>query len=110
MILEKIFHNLINNFQYILKDNESKEKQNNKQNNKVNHKGCNIVQNYQILENNTPDNLQNLSYGIYPENFNYNNLRLNYKIIIQVQFFIHYVQMNYHILFLIWLNQIWNFP
>lgn len=75
MTLEKIFCDFINNFQYILKDNKSNEKQNNK----VNDKGCNLVQNYQILENNTPDKLQNLSYGIYPENLNYNDLRLNYN-------------------------------
>lgn len=75
MELEKIFCDFINNFLYILKDNKSKDKQNNK----INNKGCNIVQNYQILENYTPNKLQNLSYGIYPENPNYNNLRLNYN-------------------------------
>lgn len=40
---------------------------------------CILVQNYQILDNNTPDALKNLSYGIYPENPNYNNFRLNYN-------------------------------
>lgn len=44
-----------------------------------NKSNCNLVQNYQILENGTPTLLQNLSYGIYPENINYNNLRLNYN-------------------------------
>lgn len=75
MTLENFFLNFINNFQYILKNNESKKKHNDK----VNYKDCNLVQNYQILENNTPDKLQNLYYGIYPENSNYNNLRLNYN-------------------------------
>jgi hypothetical protein len=40
---------------------------------------CNIVQNYQIIQNSTPESLQNLSYGIYPENINYNNFRFNYN-------------------------------
>lgn len=40
---------------------------------------CTLVQNYQILNDNTPESLLNLPYGIYPENPNYNNLRLNYN-------------------------------
>jgi hypothetical protein len=40
---------------------------------------CNLVQNYQLLEDQTPTSLKNLPYGIYPENINYNNLRLNYN-------------------------------
>lgn len=82
MITKNFFLNFINNLQYILKDNNDKEKQNNKPNNeqyKLNYKGCNLVQNYQILDNNTPVELQSLPYGVYPENQNYNNLRLNYN-------------------------------
>ena len=48
-----------------------------KEKNNINN--CNLVQNYQILDNQTPTLLKNLHYGIYPENINYNNLRLNYN-------------------------------
>lgn len=51
----------------------------NENENETNNSNCNLVQNYQILENATPKSLQNLSYGIYPQSINYNNLRLNYN-------------------------------
>lgn len=47
--------------------------ENNKKNN------CELVQNYQLLEDQTPKSLKNLYFGIYPEDINYNNVRLNYN-------------------------------
>jgi hypothetical protein len=40
---------------------------------------CGIVQNYQLLNDQVPKSLKSLPYGIYPENSNYNNFRLNYN-------------------------------
>lgn len=40
---------------------------------------CELVQNYQILDDLTPNSLKNLYFGIYPENSNYNTVRLNYN-------------------------------
>ncbi len=47
--------------------------ENNKKNN------CELLQNYQLLEDQTPKSLKNLYFGIYPEDINYNNVRLNYN-------------------------------
>lgn len=73
MILVNFFSNFTNPAQNTLNENENKSE------NEQDCKACNLVQNYQILEDNTPDSLKNLSYGIYPKNINYNNLRLNYN-------------------------------
>jgi len=40
---------------------------------------CELVQNYQILYDQTPNSLKELYFGIYPEDSNYNTVRLNYN-------------------------------
>jgi hypothetical protein len=44
-----------------------------------NKENCTLVQNYQLLNDNIPESLKSLPYGIYPENITYNTLRLNYN-------------------------------
>jgi hypothetical protein len=77
MTIIEIFKKIISKINLIIDKNQNCMDENRNNNNDDNN--CNLVQNYQILENNTPKSLQNLQYGIYPENFNYNNLRLNYN-------------------------------
>ena len=40
---------------------------------------CYLIQNYQLLLDQIPDGLKNLSYGIYPDNALYNNSRFIYN-------------------------------
>jgi len=40
---------------------------------------CYLIQNFQLLIDNIPTSLQNLSYAIYPNDLRYNDLRLNYN-------------------------------
>jgi len=47
--------------------------------NETNSGPCYLIQNFQSQLNLTPSSLQNLHYGVYPNNNNYNNVRLNYN-------------------------------
>lgn len=78
-LLKFLFDNLIKKSKRTKKSKKSKENKESTGNNKNNNKNCNLVQNYQILDNQIPDSLRNLSWCIYPENINYNNFRLNYN-------------------------------
>ena len=90
-MLNNFFSNFINILNYILDENNNENENN-----------CNLVQNYQILENNTPKTLQNLSFGVYPENSNYNNLRLNYNRLQNVNpSAIFYPQYSYELTYLV---------
>ena len=42
---------------------------------KVNKNSCSLIQNSELLLGEIPEELKNLSYGIYPDNINYNNSR-----------------------------------
>lgn len=64
----KILANIFDDFKF-----------NNEENLDQNSENCNLVQNYQILNDKIPQSLKNITFGIYPESINYNNLRLNYN-------------------------------
>jgi hypothetical protein len=41
--------------------------------------GCSLIQNYQLLLDNLPEELKGLSYGMYPDDILYNNSRFIYN-------------------------------
>lgn len=73
-MIKNKFVNFIEKFFFYYDENNENNK-----NNKNNETNCDLIQNYQILNDYTPQSLQDLTYGIYPTNPLYNDLRLNYN-------------------------------